>query len=288
MPAQCATSPRMRLVDARLNRQASPLRESSRKLERGRMSPPPMMAAPAPHRNAFDVAQRLRVDDLNLELLHVIIKRSLESVVATWLAGLLLLLPLALTAAVLAWIASIANRLVGPGSLVGGLFSKVGYSFSESPGIAYLLGTLLLIVAIYLLGLVAQLGLRGPLKNLTGAIVRRIPLVGRLYSLADRFVDLLDPKQQETDLGAMSPVWCMFGNEGAAVLALAPSAETVQIEDQRYLAVLVPTAPVPFGGALIYVPAQWVRPASIGVDKLIAIYVSMGLTPPPAIAAAKR
>jgi uncharacterized membrane protein len=30
------------------------------------------------------------------------------------------------------------------------------------------------------------------------------------------------------------------------------------------------------------VPAPWVRPANIGVDKLTAIYVSMGITPPPA------
>jgi uncharacterized membrane protein len=71
----------------------------------------------------------------------------------------------------------------------------------------------------------------------------------------------------------------MFG-DGAAVLALAPSSEPIQIDDKHYLAVLVPTAPVPFGGALIYVPAKWVRPAAIGVDRLIAVYVSMGITPP--------
>jgi uncharacterized membrane protein len=80
----------------------------------------------------------------------------------------------------------------------------------------------------------------------------------------------------------MSPVWCFFGGKGAAVLALAPSAQPIEIDGQSYLAVLVPTAPVPFGGALIYVPAPWVRPANIGVDKLTAIYVSMGITPPPA------
>ncbi len=79
----------------------------------------------------------------------------------------------------------------------------------------------------------------------------------------------------------MSPVWCFFGGKGAAVLALAPSAQPIEIDGQGYLAVLVPTAPVPFGGALIYVPAAWVRPADIGVDKLTAIYVSMGITPPP-------
>jgi uncharacterized membrane protein len=40
---------------------------------------------------------------------------------------------------------------------------------------------------------------------------------------------------------------------------------------------------VPFGGALLYVPVTWVRPARIGVDKMTAIYVSMGITPPPSL-----
>ena len=191
-------------------------------------------------------------------------------------------MPLALTAAVLIWAFSLVNRFVGPGSFVGGLFSAVGYSFSDHPDAAYVLGTLVLIAAIYVLGLIAQLGLKGPLKRLAYVTLRRIPIVGSLYKLADRFVGLLDQKQ-EADIGAMSPVWCFFGEEGAAVLALAPSAQPVEIDGKRYLAVLVPTAPVPFGGALIYVPADWVRPANIGVDKLTAIYVSMGITPPPAL-----
>ena len=208
------------------------------------------------------------------------IKRSYESIVSTWLAGLLVLLPLALTATVLVWAFTLLNRFVGPGSLVGRLFAAIGDPFSDHPGLAYLFGTLVLIVAIYVLGLVAQLGLKGPLKRLAEVTLRRIPLVGSLYSLADRFVGLLDQKQ-EADIRAMSPVWCFFGGKGAAVLALAPSAQPIEIDGQSYLAVLVPTAPVPFGGALIYVPAAWVRPADIGVDKLTAIYVSMGITPPP-------
>jgi uncharacterized membrane protein len=211
------------------------------------------------------------------------IKRSLESIAATWLAGALLLLPLALTVAALYWAASVVNRFLGPGSVIGELFSKVGYSVSDHPGFAYLLGTLVTVGAIYVLGLVAQLGLRRPLQNLAKATLRHIPVVGRLYDVTDRFVALLDQKQRGADLGGMSPVWCFFGGEGAAVLALAPSAQPVEIGDQPYLGVLVPTAPVPFGGALIYVPAKWVHPANIGVDKLIAIYVSMGITPPPGV-----
>jgi uncharacterized membrane protein len=88
------------------------------------------------------------------------------------------------------------------------------------------------------------------------------------------------------DVAAMQPVWCFFGGEGAAVLALAPNPERMLIDGREYIAVLVPTAPVPVGGALIYVPSDWVRPANIGVDKLSAIYVSMGLNAPPSPRAA--
>jgi uncharacterized membrane protein len=209
------------------------------------------------------------------------LKRSLQSIATTWLAGLLILLPLALTLGVLGWVLSLLNQFIGPDSYVGGLFAALGYPFSSNPVLAYLFGTLVLVAAIYLLGVVAQAGLKRPLQILTGRLLRKIPMVGSVYSLADRFVGLLD-KRQEADIGAMSPVWCFFGGEGAAVLALAPSPQPIRIDGRDYLAVLVPTAPVPIGGALLYVTTEWVRPANIGVDTLTGVYVSMGITPPPA------
>jgi uncharacterized membrane protein len=209
------------------------------------------------------------------------IERGLRSVAATWLAGLLVLLPLAVTVAVLAWLFSLLNRLVGPGTLVGSLFAALGDPFSNHPGLAYLVGTAVVLGAIYLLGLLVQLGLKQPLKTLADRTVRRIPVIGGLYNVADRFVGMINQDQQ-TDIRGMSPVWCLFGGDGAAVLALAPSPQPIDIGGRRYLAVLVPTAPVPFGGALIYVPSEWVRPADIGVDRLTATYVSMGITPPQA------
>jgi uncharacterized membrane protein len=213
-----------------------------------------------------------------------VIKRSLESIAATWLAGLLVLLPLALTIAVLAWVLTLVYGLFGPSSVVGSIFAALGYPFSSNPGLAYVCGTLVLLVAVYLLGLLVRSGLQGPLRRLTDRTLRRIPIVGGVYNVADRFVGLLDQEQGGGDIAAMSPVWCFFGGEGGAgVLALAPSAKPVDIAGRSYLAVLIPTAPVPFGGALLYVPAEWVRPANIGVDKLTAVYVSMGITPPPSL-----
>ncbi|WP_148717050.1 DUF502 domain-containing protein [Chitinolyticbacter meiyuanensis] len=214
------------------------------------------------------------------------LKYSFRSILTTWLAGLIALLPLALTVTLIGWVISLLNQFIGPGSLVGKLFGFLGTPFASNPYLAYFFGTLLLIAAIYPLGLAVQSGLKKPLARLVDKTLRRIPLIGNLYNLADRFVALLDQKQ-EADIGAMAPVWCFFGGDGVAVLALMPNPEPVDLDGRLYQAVLVPTAPVPIGGGLLYVPCDWIRPAQIGVDKLTSIYVSMGITPPPALKSGK-
>ncbi len=212
----------------------------------------------------------------------MLLKRGFDSIVATWLAGLVVFLPLALTLAVLGWLVGLLNDYLGPDSMVGGFFSALGYKVAANSPVPYLLGTLVLMAAIYLLGLALRLGLKRPLAQFLNVTLRRIPVIGSLYDFTSGFVGLLDKKQG--DIGAMSAVWCFFGGEGVAVLALAPSAEPVTIDGRRYFAVLVPTSPVPIGGGLVYVPVEWVKPANFGIEKLTEIYVSMGLTPPPSSA----
>jgi uncharacterized membrane protein len=78
---------------------------------------------------------------------------------------------------------------------------------------------------------------------------------------------------------SLTPVWCHFGGPGgASVLALLSSSEPVDVAGRACLAVLVPTAPVPIGGGLLFVPQEWVSPADVGAEALTSIYVSMGVT----------
>lgn len=215
------------------------------------------------------------------------LKRGFQSIATTWFAGLLALLPLALSLALLGWLVSLLDRLMGPHSALGRLFTELGQSFVSGPLLAWLLSIVALIVVLYPLGLAVQLGLKKPLRRLLDHTLRRIPLFGNLYGLADRFVGLLDQKDS-ADLAAMSPVWCFFGGDGTAVLALLPNPQPILIEERAYHAILVPTAPVPVGGGLLYVPVEWVKPAHMGMDRFTSIYVSMGITPPGPISAAQR
>jgi uncharacterized membrane protein len=86
-------------------------------------------------------------------------------------------------------------------------------------------------------------------------------------------------QRDQEKLNAMSPVWLHFGGgDGVAVLGLLSTPDPVLVAGKPYYAVIVPTAPVPVGGGLIYVPQDWVTPADVGVDGLTSIYVSMGVT----------
>jgi len=208
------------------------------------------------------------------------LKQSLKNLLATWLAGLLVVLPLALTLALLAWLVNLLAKLLGPATLLGQLFAVLGEPLTNNALLAYWLGTLLLIAAVYCLGFAVQRGLKAPLNKLINAILGRIPVISKLYGLAERFVALLDKQEGAADISAMSPVWCFFGGKGAAALALLPNPKPTVIDGRDYYAVLIPTAPIPVGGGLLYVPTDWVKPADMGIDAFTSIYLSMGINPP--------
>ena len=62
------------------------------------------------------------------------------------------------------------------------------------------------------------------------------------------------------------------------VLGLLTTQAPVMLGGQPFHGVLVPTAPVPVGGGLLFVPAAWVVPADVGIEGVTSIYVSMGVT----------
>jgi uncharacterized membrane protein len=85
--------------------------------------------------------------------------------------------------------------------------------------------------------------------------------------------------RDRADLKGMSVVWVLFGGDrGAAFLALLPTPERFSIAGLEFHAVVIPSAPVPVGGSLIFVPVASVRPANVTMDGFMSTYVSMGVT----------
>lgn len=204
--------------------------------------------------------------------------RPTRHLLNTFVTGALAALPLAATILIFVWGARLTVEYLGPQSLIGGLLLRIGLGVGGSELLGYLIGVLVVMLALFLLGLLVQTRLRAGLAALLNGIVQRIPFVRSVYDMVKKFVDLL-AQRDEAGVRSMSPVWLHFGGVGGvAVLGLLSTAEPVRLGDQDYHAVLVPTAPVPVGGGLLYVPAGWVTPAEMGVEGLTSIYVSMGIT----------
>jgi uncharacterized membrane protein len=203
-------------------------------------------------------------------------------------AGLLALLPLVLTLAATAWVGSFIFSYTGPQSIFGSLLSAIGLTVVANRAIAYVIGFLAVLISLYIVGLLIRSQLKTEFAGIGSRLMSRIPLLGSIFNLMSRFVGVLG-NQNAADTSAMAPVWCFFGGQGgAAALGLLSSPEPVLLQGRRHFAVLIPTAPVPFGGGLIFVPAEWVVPAGVGAEALTSIYVSMGMTAPQFLAAPAR
>lgn len=200
----------------------------------------------------------------------------------TFVTGALAALPLAATVFVFWWAVSLLWRWLGPGSAMGSVLGGIGLGVTGSELVGYLIGLGIVALAILLLGVLIERAIGRSMALLVDRLLRRIPLVRTVWDLAQRMVGLLQQNPAGSAEGgarSLTPVWCHFGGPGgASVLALLSSSEPVDVAGRACLAVLVPTAPVPIGGGLLFVPQEWVSPADVGAEALTSIYVSMGVT----------
>jgi uncharacterized membrane protein len=213
--------------------------------------------------------------------------RRTEQVIRTFLTGVVAILPLALTVAVLIWVVTLVHDLAGPTSLCGRALRSLGMSVVACDVTAYIIGVIGAILMVFGLGLLIQNNAGKRLRLTMHEAMRRVPVLGTVYDASKQVTSIFDRKPDSRQ--NMTPVMCYFGDElGAGVPALMPTPELVRLGDNEYHIVIIPTAPVPFGGALLCVKADWVKPAECGLEDLIGIYVSMGVSAPRCLGRGSR
>ncbi|MCA9107145.1 MAG: DUF502 domain-containing protein [Pirellulaceae bacterium] len=205
-------------------------------------------------------------------------KRILRRFSGIFLTGLLAVLPLIVTVAIVLWVVDLLGKYLGPETVLGKGLAKLGVVIAPDATIPYIIGWIVVLVVVGTLGLFLQLGARNLFHTWMDRLFRRIPLIGAIYGTSKQVVDLFERKDDAAIQG-MTAVFCFYGGErNLGLLALLVSPDRYHIDGIDFHVVIIPTAPVPFGGALFFVPCDQVVPAKISVDALMSIYVSMGVT----------
>ena len=157
---------------------------------------------------------------------------------------------------------------------------SLGGSFLRDSFAPYAMGWIVVLGLVFGVGIFVEFGAKALFQRTTDSLFKRIPLVGSIYNTTKQFVEMFGQKKGEAMKG-MTAVYYFFGEEAATgVLAFLASPERFLIDGKEYHIVIIPTAPLPFGGALLYVPADKVKPANMSVDGLMTIYLSMGVSAP--------
>jgi uncharacterized membrane protein len=201
---------------------------------------------------------------------------------AAFVTGLLFLAPILVTIIVIDWLGGYVAAAVGPDSFLGRAIASGGRVVvgGEGAAFAFWVGLLLVLLLVALLGLVVQTRLRRRLEEGFDRFIDRVPVLRSVYRPIAQLVRLIGPQSNAGNLEGMRVVAVRFG-ESTETLALLVAPELFDVGGQPRNLVLLTTAPVPVGGALLFVPPSSVVPVDgLSVEDFIRFFVSVGTVRP--------
>ena len=196
--------------------------------------------------------------------------------VRRWLlAGLLVLVPLAITLGVLNWIVSTLDQTLlilpeswQPDRLLG--FHIPGF------------GVLLMLAIVLLMGAVTSNFLGKKLVLWGNALLSRIPIVRSIYSSVKQVSDTLFSENGNAFRQALLVLWPREGVWTIGFLTGIPGGDVVNHLPENYLSVYVPTTPNPTGGYFVMLKKSECVELKMSVDEALTYVISMGVVVPAA------
>lgn len=191
------------------------------------------------------------------------------------LAGLLVVVPIAITIWVLEWIVSTLDKTLlilpsgwHPDKLLG--FHIPGF------------GVLLAIGILLLLGATASNFFGNKLVNWWHALLNRIPVVRSIYSGVKQVSDTLFSESGNAFRKAVLVQWPREGMYTIAFVTGTPGGDAANYLHGDYLSLYVPTTPNPTGGYFVMVKTSDCIELKMSVDEALKYIVSMGVVVPEA------
>jgi uncharacterized membrane protein len=191
------------------------------------------------------------------------------------LAGLLVVVPVAITVWVLEWIVSTLDKTLlilpsgwHPDKLLG--FHIPGF------------GVLLAIGILLLLGATASNFFGNKLVNWWHALLNRIPVVRSIYSGVKQVSDTLFSESGNAFRKAVLVQWPREGLYTIAFVTGSPGGDAANYLRGEYLSLYVPTTPNPTGGYFVMAKTGDCIELKMSVDEALKYIVSMGVVVPEA------
>jgi uncharacterized membrane protein len=207
-------------------------------------------------------------------------KRALQRY---FLTGLLTALPLWLTWVVFEfvlrqlsrfgtpWVEAFAGRLSG--------FAPGVANFLRDPWVMSALAALLTVVAICLLGWLAQAVIGRRILEGFEQLIARIPFVQTIYGSVKRLITVLQQKPE----GAQRVVLIEFPSPEMKTVGLVTRVFRDSVTGRELAAVYVPTTPNPTSGYLEIVPVDKLVPTNWTMDEAMTFIISGGAIAPETI-----
>ena len=185
--------------------------------------------------------------------------------------GLLLVIPLTITFLVVRYVFTLLDDLLRP------IPTLVGWDF-PGPGLA------LALILLYLIGMLASSRRGSLLLNPGLALTERIPFVRSIYLAAREATQVLSPGRHPQYQRVVLLHW---PREGVRALGLV-TATFLNTYGEPYVAVYIPTTPVPTSGQLAILPEAEVEDIAISVEQAMRIILSGGILSPEGILGDRR
>ncbi len=196
------------------------------------------------------------------------------SAIRRWLlAGLLVLVPLAITFWVLNWIVGTLDQTL---QILPGAWHPDQLLGRHVPGF----GVLLALAIVLIIGAVASNFLGRKLVGWWDALLGRIPIVRSIYSSVKQVSDTLFAENGNAFRQALLVQWPREGVWTIAFQTGTPGGDVLNHLEGEYLSVYVPTTPNPTGGYFVMLKKSDCIELQMSVDEALTYVISMGVVVP--------
>ena len=189
--------------------------------------------------------------------------RIRHSLKRTMVSGLIALIPLTITVAVLSWLLTWLDSFAAP--VIRGLLGLD----TPIPG----LGILLMLIVIFLAGFVASNVLGRKLITWFEDLMMRLPVARRVYHPVRK---ILDTFTMAGETRTWKTVVVEYPRRGAWMIAFIAGDIPSEEPREDLVSVFVPNTPNPAAGRVVIVPRRDVVPVDLSVEEALEFVVSGG------------